>query len=331
MSSMPPAASRRAWLVAGAAAVALPRARAQGAVPRRIGVAMSGTPETSERYAEALRRGLAQQGSQPGRDVELVVGYAMGRRERNAAVVAELLAARVEVLVVGANSMAWPAKAATTTLPIVMALSADPEASGLVASLSRPGGNVTGLSLLTATMAGKRLQQLRELVPGAAQIAYLADPGVPGWERSLGEVEKAAAAQALRLRVLQATSADEIDRALATLTARRPDALLVGSAALFFVHRRRIVEFCAAHKLPASHAGSEAVAEGGLISYSASTAQAFERAAYFVARILAGAKPADLPVEQPLHYVLAINLGTARALGLTVPRALLAAADIVVP
>lgn len=323
--------TRRAWLAAGASAIALPRAWAQGAAPRRVGVAMSGTPETSERYAEALRRGLAQQGLQPGRDVELVVRYAMGRRERNPAVIAELLDARVEILVVGANSMAWPAKAATTTVPIVMALSGDPEASGLVASLARPGGNVTGLSLLTATMVGKRLQLLRELVPAAAQVAYLADPAVPGWERTLAEVEKAASAQALSLRVLRSTSADEIDRALASLVARRPDALLVGSAAVFFIHRRRIVEFCSAHKLPASYAGSEAVAEGGLFSYSASVTHAFERTAYFVARILVGAQPADLPVEQPLQFELAINLGTARALGLAVPRTLLASADIVVP
>jgi putative ABC transport system substrate-binding protein len=233
------AVSRRAWLAGGGAV--LVSALAHGA-PRRVGVAMSGTPDTSQRYVDALGRGLAAQGLPPGREVELVVRYAMGRRERNPAVIAELLEAQAELLVVGANSMAWPAKAATATVPIVMALSADPEASGLVASLARPGGNVTGLSLLTATMVGKRLQQLRELVPGATQIAYLTDPGVPGWERSLGEVEKAAAAQALRLRVLQAAVADEIDRALATLAARRPDALLVGSAALFFVHRRRIVD-----------------------------------------------------------------------------------------
>lgn len=330
--SKPPAATRRTWLAASAVALALPRAWAQaGPPPRRVGVAMTGTPETSERYAEALRRGLAQLGQQAGRDVELVVRFAMGRRERYAAVVAELLDARVEVLVVGPNSMAWPAKAATTTLPIVMALGADPEASGLVANLARPGGNLTGLSLVTATIAGKRLQQLRELVPNVVQVAYLTDPAVPGWDRVLGEVEKAAAAQGVRLRLLQATSADEIDRTLATLTSRRPDALLVGTAATFFIHRRRIVDFCAAQRLPASYGASEAVAEGGLMSYSASTTQAFERAAYFVARILAGAKPADLPIEQPLHYELAINVATARALGLSVPRALLASADIVVP
>ena len=327
-----PAATRRAWLAAAAAAIGLPRAWAQGgSTPRRVGVAMSGTPETSERYGEALARGLGQLGLRPGRDVELVVRYAMGKRERYAAVVAELLDARAEVLVVGANSMAWPAKAATTTVPIVMALGGDPEATGLVVSLARPGGNVTGLSLVTATMAGKRLQQLRELVPAAGEVAYVLDPAVPGWERVLGEVEKAAAAQGVRLRVLQATSADEIDRALATLAVRRPDALVVGAAAALFVHRRRIVEFCAARRLPASYTSSEAVAEGGLISYSASVTQAFEHAASYVARILAGAKPADLPIEQPLRYELAINLGTARALGLNVPRTLLASADIVVP
>ncbi len=301
-----------------------------GRVLRRVGIAFSSDSVAASPYLDAFVRGMSEQGLRLDRDYALEVRYAQGRIDRFPAVIGELLGAQAGVIVVPANSGTWAAKVATTTVPIVMAASVDPEETGLVASLSRPGGNITGLSILTGSITAKRLQLLRELLPGATRIVYLADTKVPGWDRVARQVEDAASVLAFQTTIVEASTVDEIDRALAAMASRRPDALLVSSALVFFTHRKRIVDFCAQYRLPASYGYSEAVIDGGLLSYSANLKENYVRAAYFVVRILGGAKPADLPIEQPTRYELFVNKKTADALGITIPQALLARADEVI-
>jgi putative ABC transport system substrate-binding protein len=326
----PPMRLRRTLLRVVVATLAAPRALAQtGTTPRRVGVVFSTDPPTSRPYLDALARGLEQHGYRRERDYVFEVRHAEGRPERYPALVRELLDARVEVFVVGGNSSVLAAKAATSTVPIVMAGAQDPDTAGLVASLARPGGNVTGVAQLTGSILAKRLQLLHELLPGAARIAYLTNPAVPGWDRVAKRVEDAGATIGLRVTTVEASSPEAIDQALAKLALQRPDALLVGSALLLWMHRRRIVESCAQHRLPASYAYRETVREGGLMSYGASLMDTFRMAGTFVARILGGASPADLPVEQPTRYELVVNAQAAKALGIAIPAAFLAGAEIV--
>jgi len=296
---------------------------------RRVGIAFSSDPQTSRPYLDALVRGLEARGYRLDRDCVVEVRYAQGRPERYPAIIGELLAAGADVIVVGANSSVLAAKAATSALPIVMAGSLDPDVAGLVASLARPGGNVTGVSSMSADITAKRLQLLHELLPAASRVAYLTNPAVPGWERVTRDVESAGGKMALRVATVTASTPEEVDRALASLLGQRPDALLVGNALLFWTHRRRVIDFCAQHRVPASYAYGQAVREGGLTSYAADLEDTFRLAGGYVARILGGAKPADLPVEQPTRYELLINARTATALGIAIPDVLRARADVV--
>jgi putative ABC transport system substrate-binding protein len=322
--------TRRRLLCGMAALLAAPHAFAQGrSSVRRVGIVFSTDPQTSRPYLDALAKGLEQHGYRQGRDYAVDVRHAQGRPERYPALIRELLEARAGVIVVGANSSVLAAKAATSTVPIVMAGTQDPDGAGLVASLSRPGGNVTGVANVSSTIVAKRLQLLHELVPGATRIAYVTNPGVPGWDRVVKVVEEAGATMALRIATVTASTPEELDRALAGLGERRPDALLVGSALLFWMHRRRIVDFCAQHRIPASHGYGEVVREGGLTSYAASLEDTFRIAGTFVARILGGVQPADLPVEQPTRFELLVNATAAKALGIPVPAAIRASAEIV--
>lgn len=323
---------RRRVLLAGAAVLAGTRAFSQEGRgrPRRVGIVFSTFPDPSKPYVDAFVRGMGEHGYRLDRDYVVDVRYAEGRNDRFPALIAALLAADVDVLLVSANSTAWAAKAATATVPIVMAASLDPEATGLVESLSKPGGNVTGVSVQTASVTAKRLQLLRELLPGASRIVYLTDPKVPGWGRVAREIEDAARAMGFGIAIVEATNEEEIDRSLASIPGRRADALMVGNALLFFIHRRRIVDFCARHRLPASFAISEAVVDGGLVSYAASLRENYARAAYHVARILDGARPGDLPIDQPTRYELYVNKKTADALGIVIPASVLARADAVI-
>jgi putative tryptophan/tyrosine transport system substrate-binding protein len=300
-----------------------------GGKARRVGIVFSTDPRTSAPYLDALARGLEQHGYRRDRDFVVDVRHAEGRPERYPALVRELLDARAEVIVVGANSSVLAAKSATSTVPIVMAGALAPDAMGLVASLARPGGNVTGVANMSGSVTAKRLQLLHELVPGATRIAYLTNPAVPGWDRTVKTVEDAGAAMALRIATATASTPEEIDRMLASLAEQRPDAILVGNAVLFWMHRRRIIDFCARHRIPAGYAHGEVVREGGLTSYSSSLEDTFRMAGTFVARILGGAKPADLPVEQPTRYELFVNATTAKALGILIPAAIRANAEIV--
>jgi len=326
----PHALFRRRLLQGIAATLAAPGALAQtGKAPRRVGVVFSTDPHTSRPYVDALADGIEQHGHRRERDYVLEVRHAEGRPERYPALVRELLDAHAEVIVVGANSSVLAAKAATSTVPIVMAGVLAPDAMGLVESLARPGGNVTGVASMSSSVTAKRLQQLRELVPGARRIAYLTNPAVPGWDRTVKVVEDAGATMALHISTVTASTPEELDRTLAALADQRPDALLVGNALLFWMHRRRIVDSCARHRIPASHAHGETVREGGLTSYASRLDDTFRIAGTFVGRILGGAKPADLPVEQPMRYELLVNARTARALGIAIPAALRASAEVV--
>jgi putative ABC transport system substrate-binding protein len=321
---------RRRLLLALAAATVAPRVSAQPAKgPRRVGIVFSTDPQTSGPYLEALVGGIEQHGFRRGPDYVVEVRHAEGRPERYPALVRELLDAHAEVIVVGANSSVLAAKAATSTVPIVMAGVQDPDGAGLVASLSRPGGNVTGVANMSGSVTAKRLQLLRELVPGARRIAYLTNPAVPGWDRTAKVVEDAGAAMGLGISTVTASTPEALDRTLTSLADPRPDALLVANALLFWMHRRRVVDFCARIRLPASHAYGETVREGGLTSYASRLEDTFRMAGTFVGRILGGATPADLPVEQPARYELLVNARTAQTLGIAIPAAWRASVELV--
>lgn len=323
--------ARRRWLAVVGASLATATVWSQTTRrPRRVGLTFSSDPEMSRPYLDAFVRGMHEQGMNLERDYVVEVRHALGRADRFPIMIAELLSADVDVLVVGANSAAWAAKSATLKVPIVMATSQGPETTGLVESLSRPGGNITGLATLSASLTAKRLQLLRELLPGASRIVYLTNPKVPGYALTVREVEDAARLLALRPTVAEASNVEEIERALTTVAARRPDALLVSSALVFWPHRKRIVDVCAQHRIPTSFSGSEAVIDGGLISYAPSLKDSYTRSAAFVARIFRGANPAELPIEQPTRYELFINKKTADALGITIPHSLLLSADVVI-
>jgi putative tryptophan/tyrosine transport system substrate-binding protein len=323
--------SRRRLLVGHVAATATPPIFGQaGRGLRRVGIAFNSNPESAKPYLDAFVQGMNEKGYGVNRDYSLEVRYAQGRNDRYAAIMGEILRANTEVIVVGPNTGVQAAKAATPTVPIVMAGATDPEATGLVASLSQPGGNITGLALNSASLNAKRLQLLREIVPGASRIALLLDPKASGFPYGVRETEDAAKSLALQSTRIEASTEEELNQLLASMPARQPDALMVSAAIIFWTHRRRIVDFCAQHRIPAVYSYREPVIDGGLISYAASLTETFRKAAAYVARILTGAKPAELPVEQPTRFELIVNMKTAKMLGITIPKSLLARADEVI-
>jgi len=258
---------------------------------------------------------------------------AEGKAERLPALAAELVALKVDVIVAGNTRAALAAKQATRALPIVFAAAADPVASGLVTSLARPGGNVTGLSFLAPELVGKCLEQLKQVVPGVSRVAVLWHPGILG-ERTeqdmLKEVEVAARALGVRVQFIEARGPADFDRAFSDMTRARAGALTVLTSAMFVSERRRLVDLAARNRLPTVFPWREGVDAGGLMSYGPDLADLFRRAATYVDKILKGAKPADLPVEQPTKFELVINLKTAKALGLTIPQSVLGRADEVI-
>jgi putative ABC transport system substrate-binding protein len=259
--------------------------------------------------------------------------FAEGKLERLPALAAELVALKVDVIVAASTPAAVAAKQATGTLPIVFVGAFDPVTDGLVTSLARPGGNVTGLSILTTELVGKRLELLTQAVPGVSRVAVLWQPGGLG-ERTEKDVLKAAevAARALgvRLQFVEARGPAELDRAFSEMTRARAGALSVLPSTMFFVERKRLVDLAAKNRLPAVYPYGEGVNAGGLMSYAPHLADMYRRVATYVDKILKGAKPGDLPVEQPTKFELVINLKTAKALGLTIPPSVLGRADHVV-
>jgi ABC-type uncharacterized transport system substrate-binding protein len=326
---------RRAFitLIGGAAASSLPRpfaARAQQPAMPVIGWLGAAMPETSTDRMRAFHQGLKETGYVEGDNVAILYSSAEGHVERLPALAAELARRRVAVLAGFGNVIAVAAKRATSTIPIVVGIPEDPVRLGLVASLARPGGNLTGVNFLSTELTAKRLELLRELVPGAMKLAVLVDPAVPPTETALREVEGAAGALGLRVQILKASNSTEINAAFATLARERPDALFVGPGFLFTSRRVQLVHLATLHKVPATYQSREHAEAGGLMSYGPSYLDAHRQMGVYVGRILKGAKPADLPVVQSSKFELVINAEAARMLGLTVPDKLLATADEVI-
>jgi putative ABC transport system substrate-binding protein len=321
---------RREFLVLTAGALLLPRAaRAQQTKRRRIAFLAFGSRASTERYLATFRQGLRALGYD-GENLEIEIGYADGHVERLADLAAELVRLVPEVMVAGAPAPAQALKQATPTLPIVIAALGDPVAGGFVASLAHPGGNITGLSLVAPEMAGKQLQLLKAAVPGAQRIAFLDNPGNPFSAISLQVAVEAARALNAELFSVEADSAGEIDGAFAIMIREHAEALIIQGDPVFLSEKSRVVELAARQKLPAIYQFREFVAVGGLMSYGPDLNDLFRHAATYVDKILKGAKPADLPVEQPTKFELVVNLKTAQALGLTIPPSILAGADEVI-
>ena len=277
---------------------------------------------------DAFRRGLVELGYVEGRAFRIESRWAEGRYERLPRLAAELVASRVDVILTVAVPAIRAAMEATRTIPIVMASVVDPVATGLVVSLARPGGNITGLSNMAPDVTGKLLEILKQVVPNASRVAVLWNPGNPGNAPQLRAAEAAGQALGIRLQALEARTPDDLDPAFAAMARQRADALLVLADVMLNEQRVRIAGLAAAGRLPAVY-GQEGPA-GGLITYSANTPDLFRRSASYVDRIVKGAKPGDLPVEQATRFDLIIDLKAARALGLTIPQSLLLRADQVI-
>jgi putative tryptophan/tyrosine transport system substrate-binding protein len=309
-------------LLGGAAAWPL-AARAQQPAMPVIGFFYSGTLTDVPHFVAAFRQGLKEAGFIEGQNV--AIEFHSGRG--SPLLVADLLRRQV-ALIVGNTPSALAAKAATTTVPIVFATGGDPVRNGLVTNLNRPGGNVTGVSFMSVELAAKQLAFLRELRPGAARIAVLVDPKFPTTERFLSEVRVAASAVGQQLIVLDVSSDREIETAFVTLVQRGAGALHVGGGMLS--QRERIIALAARHRIPAIYVLRDYVTAGGLMSYGTSMSDAYRQAGIYAGRILKGEKPGDLPVMLPTKFEFAINLKTAKALGLEIPDKLLALADEVI-
>ena len=323
---------RRTFLAGtGVALLAAPFAAEaqQAAKIARIGY-LSHNRAANPHTHEAFRQGLRDLGYVEGRNVVIEYRDAEGKFERLPALAAELVALKVDVIVAPATAGALAAKHATRTLPIVFAVAADPVTSGLVTSLARPGGNVTGLSILAPELVGKNLELLTQGVPGVSRVAVLRQPGVLG-ERTekdmLKEAEVAARALGVRPQFVEARGPDDFDRAFSEMIRAHAGALTVLPSTMFGSERRRLVDLAAKNRLPAMYSWREFVDAGGLMSYGPNVADNYRRAAAYVDKILKGAKPADLPVEQPTKFELVINRKTAKTLGLTIPPSLLQRAD----
>ena len=289
------------------------------------------SPADSAALMAGFRQGLAETGYVEGQNLTIEYRWAEGNRERLPALAADLVSSKVDVIATGGGpSTALAAKGATSTIPIVFVTGTDPVELGLVASLARPGGNLTGVSLLFVELAPKRLELLSELVPKAKVMALLVNPNNPDTEQTIREMHEAARTKGFQLHTLKAATESGIDTAFATLAELHAGALVVGSDPYFDGLKEHLVALAARHAVPAIYPWREAGAAGGLISYGTSLAAVFHEAGTYVGKILKGARPADLPVEQPTKFDLVINLKTAKALGLTVPPLLLATADEVI-
>jgi putative ABC transport system substrate-binding protein len=297
-----------------------------------IGYLSGGTEGDPLRPATvAFHQGLGESGFIEGRNVEILYRWAETHNDRLPALAADLVRRRVAVIVATASpGAALAAKSATATIPIVFQIGVDPVEFGLVASMSHPGGNVTGTSFLIQELVPKRLELLHQIVPTVTTIGFLVNPTMPGIEKQIREAEVAARTLAVSLVVLNATTVSEIEAAFAVLVTQGIGALLSGSDALLFEHSAQVVALAARHAIPAIYAYGNIVNAGGLISYGSSLEDAFRLVGVYAGRILKGEKPADLPVQQSTKVELVINLKTANALGVTVPPALLARADKVI-
>jgi ABC-type uncharacterized transport system substrate-binding protein len=306
-------------------------ARAQQRMPV-IGFLGATSPDHQADYLRTFRQAVKETGYVEGETVAIEYRWADNQLDLLPALAAELVRRKVAVIVtIEGPPAAFAAKAATTTIPIVFIVSDDPVRLGLVASLNRPGGNLTGINFVSSELVAKRLELLRELVPGAARVAVLVNPAsAANTETTLRDVEPAARAVGLQIQVLNTDTSREIDAAFATIVRERPDVLFSATSPYFTSRRIQLVQLAARHAIPATYPGRQYVEVGGLMSYGANVASAWRQLGVYAGRILKGAKPADLPVVQSSKLELVINHQTARMLGLTVPDKLLVAADEVI-
>ena len=304
-------------------------AQAPAKVPR-IGFLSARSPTDNPYFIEAFRQGLRELGYVEGQNIAIEYRFAEGRPERLPALAAELVRLKVDVIVTGGPPAPEAAKQATGTIPIVFAVAGDPVAEGLVASLARPGGNITGLASIAPEVVGKQLELLKEVAPKVSRVAVLQNPSNQAHPLRLRQAEGAARALGVQLHIVQARTPPEIDAAFAAMRSQRAGGVLVLRDPLFLAQRTQIAALAAKSRLPAVYGLREEAEAGGLMAYGANVPLMYRRAATYVDKILKGAKPADLPVEQPTKFELVINLKTAKALGLTIPPSLLQRADEVI-
>ena len=313
-------------LLGGAAAWPL-AARAQQKAMPVIGWLSSASPGPFASFVAAFHQGLSETGYVEGQNVAIEYRWAEGRYDRLPALAADLVGRKVDVIAADAATSTRAAKDATSTIPVVFISGSDPVERGLVASFARPGGNLTGLAMMVAELAPKRFELLSEMVPQASIIALLVNPNNVQTDGVIKGVREAARAKAVQLQILKASTEGEIDAAFGTLMQLQADALVVGPDVFLYSRREQLVALAVRYRIPAIHEWRGAVAAGGLISYGADITGVFRQLGIYAGKILKGAKPADLPVQQPTTFELVVNLKTAKALGLTVPPSILARAD----
>jgi ABC-type uncharacterized transport system substrate-binding protein len=299
----------------------------QPAKPPRIGYLGGGSSSAARHLLEAFRQGLRELGYMEGQNLTIYYRWAEGRSDQLPGLAEELVRLKVDVIVTHGAVATRAARRATAAIPIVFASSGEAVATGLVASLARPGGNVTGLTIIAPELAGKRLELLREAIPRFTRLAVLWNSANPVVVPEFKETEAAARTLGMQIQSLEVTDQGGLAGAFSAMTGERPDALIVLSDAMFLSQNAQIVGLAAKSRLPAMYAESEFIVAGGLMSYGSNLVVQYRRAATYVDKVLRGARPADLPVEQPTKFELVINLKTAKALGLTIPPSLLGRAD----
>jgi len=317
-------------LALGLLAAPLPSEAEQAPGIPRIGLLRTGSPSDRVEEIEASWKGLWDLGYVEGQNIAVEFRFAEGREDRLPDLAAELARVKADVIVANGAVAIRAAKQATTAIPIVMAEVGDPVRTGLVASLARPGGNITGSTILGAELSAKRLQLLKEAVPKLERVAFLWTPANPANRLHFEDIQLGAKALGVALQSVEIRSADGFDGAFTAISRERPNALYLTADPLHRLHAGRVIEFAARSRLPAMYNLREHVEAGGLMAYGVSLPDMFRRAATYVDKILKGAKPADLPVEQPTRFELVINLKTAKALGLTIPQSILIRADQVI-